>query len=359
MGANEKIQIGIIGAGNIGNEHIKDFKQVDEVQVAGITDVYLTAAEDRAKEHDIPHIYESAEKMIQDSRIDAVVIAVPNKFHSPLAVQALQEGKHVVLEKPMAINAEAAKKIVRAQREAKQTLIVPHQMRWEPFALQAKKLLDEDAFGKVYHAKTGWFRRKGIPGWGTWFTQAEVSGGGALIDIGVHMLDLSLYLMGNPQPVSVSAATYAEFGPEKRGIGTWGTPNWDGNFNVDDLACAFIKMDNGSTLSLDVSWAINGSVEQNGPFLHLFGSKAGATIRGSDEGKVFKEVDGELQDIELEKPEGQENARLQMTRHFVDCVQNAKQPISNEMTGLANNLVLEAIYESSRTGREVKLDWNI
>lgn len=221
--------------------------------------------------------------------------------------------------------------------------------------MAVKEKVEQGELGNIYHAKTGWFRRKGIPGWGSWFTQKQMSGGGPLIDIGVHMLDLALYLMGNPKPVSVTGSTYAEFGPKKRGIGNWGTPNWDGVFDVEDIASAFIKMEDGSSLTLDVSWAVHMDTDSM-PFIHLMGSEGGASIRGNKV-KILKEIDNEAKDFELVVDTDDKAARVRLSQHFIDCIREGKKPISDVMSGYTNNLILEAIYESSRTGREVILNW--
>ncbi|MFC0469227.1 Gfo/Idh/MocA family protein [Halalkalibacter kiskunsagensis] len=352
-----KIRIGVIGAGNIGNVHLEVFSKLsDDVRIKAITDAYLPLAEERAKEYQIQTIHVSAEDLIHDDELDAIIVAVPNKYHAPLAIQALKAGKHVLLEKPMAINESDAKEILTAQRETGKLVMIPHQMRWESLAMQVKDQVERGELGNIYHAKAGWFRRKGIPGWGTWFTQKAESGGGPLIDIGVHLLDLSLYLMGNPKPVSVFGSTYAEFGPKKKGIGTWGTPNWDGTYDVEDIATALIKMEDGSSLSLDVSWAVHMDTD-NQPFIHLLGSEGGASIRGN-KGKFLTEIFDRSIDVELEPLANDEGERTRLSRHFIECIREGKEPISTALTGYTNNLILSAIYESSRTGREVVLNWD-
>ncbi|MBO1510285.1 Gfo/Idh/MocA family protein [Metabacillus bambusae] len=353
-----KIRLGMIGAGAIGSVHLNTFgKLSDEVILQGITDVYLPLAEKRAEEYGINTVFNSAEELIHDPQIDAIIIGVPNKWHAPLAIQALKAGKHVLVEKPMGINSEAAKDIVRAQRETGKVVMVGHQMRWQWQFQQIKEQVEKGSLGKIYNAKTGWFRRKGIPGWGSWFTQKSEAGGGPLIDIGVHMLDIALYLMGNPKPVSVYGSTYAEFGPKKKGIGSWGTPNWNGQYDVEDLATALIKMEDGSTLSLEVSWAVHMDTS-NEPFIHLMGSEGGASLSGNH-AKILTEQFDRAIDIDLTPPEGEQDDRAQLSRHFIECIREGKQPITSAMSGLTNNLILDAIYESSITGREVVLDWNI
>jgi predicted dehydrogenase len=358
MKMNDKIRLGIIGAGNIGNVHIHMFKQLTaDIDIVAVTDSYNPLAQLRAAEHGIPKCYMTTEELIQDPDIDAVVIGVPNQWHAPLAVQALRAGKHVLLEKPMAIDVPSAREIVKAQRESGKVLMIPHQMRWEWLPLQVKQQVDKGAIGQIYNAKVGWFRRKGIPGWGTWFTKHEESGGGPLIDIGVHMLDLAFFFMGDVKPVSVFGSTYAEFGPKKRGIGSWGTPNWDGSFSVEDLATAMIKMDNGSTLTIEVSWAVHMDTDSK-HFIHLMGSEGGASIRGT-QGKLLTEAFDRATEVELVTPEKDEGGRIRVSRHFIECIREGKEPTTSAMAGFTNNLILDAIYESSRTGHEVILDWSL
>ncbi|OBZ16553.1 Gfo/Idh/MocA family protein [Bacillus sp. FJAT-26390] len=358
MAVDNKIRIGIIGAGNIGNVHAGEFSKLgEECVITAITDAYLPLAVERAKQYGIANVANSPEELIQRSDIDAVIIGVPNQFHAPLALQALAAGKHVLLEKPMGINGDAARQILKASQASDRVVMVGHQMRWESVPMQIKEQIDRGELGKIYTAKTGWFRRKGIPGWGTWFTQMDQSGGGPLIDIGVHMLDLALYLMGNPKPVSVYGATYAEFGPSRKGIGTWGTPNWNGTYDVEDLATALIKMEDGSTLSLEVSWAVHMDTD-NTPFIHVMGSEGGASYRGA-EGKLLTEKFDRPIETVLRKADNDEGERARLSRHFLACIREGKQPITSALTGFTNNLVLDAIYESSRTGNEVKLDWDL
>ncbi|MDQ0112690.1 Gfo/Idh/MocA family protein [Paenibacillus harenae] len=358
MASDNKIRIGIIGAGNIGRVHAAEFSNLaDQCEITAITDAYLPLAQERAKEFGITNVAVSPEELIARSDVDAVIVGVPNQFHAPLAIQALAAGKHVLLEKPMGINSDAARQILKASQASDKVVMVGHQMRWESVPMQIKEQVERGELGKIYTAKTGWFRRKGIPGWGTWFTKMNEAGGGPLIDIGVHMLDLALYLMGNPKPVSVYGATYAEFGPKRKGIGTWGKPNWDGTYDVEDLATALIKMEDGSTLSLEVSWAVHMDTD-NTPFVHLMGSEGGASYRGGN-GKLLTEKFDRPIETALTKADNDEGERRRLSRHFLECIRDGKQPITSALTGYTNNLILDAIYESSRTGNEVKLNWDI
>ncbi|MEK0315671.1 Gfo/Idh/MocA family protein [Cohnella sp. 56] len=347
------LRIGIIGAGAIGQIHVATFKQVDDAVVAGIADAHLPLAQKAAAQLGIERVFDSAEQMIASDEIDAVVVGVPNKWHADLAIQALEAGKHVLLEKPMGINAEAAARIQEAHRKSGKTLMIAHQLRWVWPVRQIKKLIEEGKLGTIYYVKANWLRRKNIPGWGSWFTRMEDSGGGPLIDVGIHLLDLALYLMGNPTPASVSGSTYANFGPRKLGIGNWGTHNWDGFFDVEDLATAFVKMDNGATLLFDVSWASHNGNE-DGMLLQLMGTEGGATIK-LDSGTLHAELFDRKVDIEM-TPDEKIDERLLLSKHFVACVREGKEPLASAGTGYLNNLIIDAIYESSRSGREVRME---
>ncbi len=352
MSGLDKIRIGIIGAGNIGNVHLNEFgKLQNECVITTITDKIIERAESSASKHGVAHVAKSNDELINSDQVDAVIIAVPNAYHEELAIQAMEAGKHVLIEKPMGLNGAAARRIVQAQQKSGKTAMVAHQMRWEWLALNMKQQIDAGELGRIYAAKTGWFRRKGIPGWGTWFTDSQEAGGGPLIDIGVHMLDLTLHLMGSPTPVSVSGSTYAEFGPRRKGIGTWGTPNWDGHYDVEDLAMAIIKLDNGSTLTLDVTWAVHMDTD-NQPFVHLMGTEGGASLKGND-GKWLTEKFDEPLERAVSTPGNDEGGRVRLSRHFLDCIREGKEPITSVRSGLINNLIIDAIYESSKTGREV------
>lgn len=353
--SNPTLRFGIIGAGNIANVHMNILKQIPNVEIVAVTDTYLPLAQSRAQEYEIATVHASPDALIQDDSLDAIIIAVPNQWHAPLAIAALEAGKHVMLEKPMGINSATAKQILQAERASGKVLMVAHQMRWEWLALQVKQQIESGALGNIYQVKAGWMRRKGIPGWGTWFTKMEESGGGPLIDLGVHLLDLSLHLMGDAKPVSVFGSTYAEFGPKKKGIGSWGRPDWNGLYDVEDLASAMIKLDNGATLTLDVSWAVHMDTDSQS-FIHVMGSEGGASLTATG-GKLLTEVFDQTVDLDLVKPEEDEGERVRMARHFVECIQEGKRPITSAWTGYTNNLIIDAIYESSRTGHEVIINY--
>ena len=352
MGA---LRIGVIGAGFIGRVHMEKFGEADGAEVVGCTDLSTELATAAAKRFSLARVFRDERELIESPDVDAVVVAVPNSHHAPLAAAALAAGKHVLVEKPMALNADAARRIVEAQRTSGRVVMVAHQMRWLPEPQEVKRVAERGDLGEIYMAKCGMMRRKNIPGWGSWFTRMDESGGGPLIDIGVHVLDMAMWLLGNPRPVSVFGSTYAKFGPRRKGLGSWGTPQWDGVFDVEDLASAMIRMDNGATLTLEVSWAAN-TLSDNSHFIDLMGTEGGASIRGGKLVFTGQQFDRPF-DVEAAAPQ-KGDARALLCRHFLECVASGATPISDAVSGLVNNTILDAIYESARTGASVALDWS-
>jgi predicted dehydrogenase len=353
----DTVRLGVVGAGFIGKIHMGQFGKLDDVVLAGVYDPLEGAAAAAAKQFGVEKVYGSDTDLIEDASIDTVVLGVPNKLHAKLAVKALEAGKNVLLEKPMALSGAQSAEIVKARRKSGKVLMIAHQMRWQDLSQQIKTQAEAGEFGKIYNAKTAMWRTCNIPGWGSWFTRKDESGGGPLIDIGVHALDLAMYLMGDPKPISVFGSTYAEFGPKRKGLGSWGTPDWTGYFDVEDLATAMIKMEDGSTLTLEVSWAANTDPSY-GQLLHLMGTEGGASLY-SNHGLLINQKFGRTCTTELKARPNAADPRALLSRHFIDCVKSGTQPISDGVSGLKNNMILDAIYESAKSGEMVKLDWSI
>lgn len=352
------MKIGFVGAGNIARAHMETFARLQEesseegmVELAGLADIDPAAAAACAEKFGIGRVYRSAEELIAGNDIEALVIAVPNRWHAPFAVAALEAGKHVLLEKPMGVGLAAARQIYETQQRTGHTLMIAHQFRWCWWAKAMEERCRAGSLGEIYHARTGWMRRKGIPAWGTWFTQKEISGGGPLIDLGVHMLDVALHLMGNPRPVRVSGLTTAKFGPKQKGIGRWGTPDFDGTFDVEDFATALVRLEGGRTLSLDVSWAAH--VDRPKEYVELLGEEAGLSYDG-DKLKMLTEREGETHDEVIGPPATDE--RYEMTLEFLAAIRAGRQPACHAYSGLVNNSILDAIYRSSELGCEVEIE---
>jgi predicted dehydrogenase len=346
----EKIRIAVLGAGFIGKIHLEKFAMLPDVILQGVYDPAGRLASEAAAKAGARVVYDSAEAAFESRDVDAVVLAVPNRLHADMAVKALEAGKHVLLEKPMAVELAQAAAIAAAARRTGLTLMIAHQKRWNWAVRRVLERLDRGELGRIYFAKAIYLRRRGIPGWGSWFTRMRESGGGPLIDIGVHVLDLALFLMGGPKPVSVFGSTFAEFGPRKKGLGSWGTPDPQGYFDVEDMASALVKLDNGASLTLDVSWAAN--LEECNE-VRIAGTEAGAFVR--DDGGGYFESE---RDVPIPPQPREYDARVELSRHFIDCVRNGRKPIANQDTGLAVTAVIDAIYRSSKSGKSVEIDWS-
>lgn len=347
--STKALGIGVVGAGGIAGAHLRTIQNEGAalgVRAVAISDINQEQAKARAETFDIPAVYTDYEALINDPRVDAVLVCTPNFLHAPVTLAALAANKHVLCEKPMANSVEEAEAMVQTARQNGRILMIGQHYRYTPEVRALKALIDQGAFGRVYMVKTGWLRRKGIPGWGSWFTQKDKAGGGCLIDIGVHMLDVAWYLMGSPKPTRVMGATFAEFGPHQRGLGGWGTKNLDGYFDVEDLASAMVRFDEGQALTIDVSWAAH---HPDKTWLHVMGDKGGATLLDGPL-TVYTEENGELKEWQPEVD--REETRTRLWQHFAECCRTGRQPISSGDEGLQVTRMLQAIYTSATSGSE-------
>jgi len=343
-----KIKVGIVGAG-IGSFHASAYCKLPEVEVVAIADINRGRAEKLARDFKVPKIYIDYGQMITQEELDAISVCTPNYLHTLVAVEALNHGKHVLCEKPLSTNAEEGAKIVEAARKAGKILMMGFNQRFQGESQVLKQFVREGLLGEIYYAKAGWIRRRGIPGIGSWFTEKEKAGGGALIDIGVHVLDLTRWLMGNPRPVKVLASTYAKFGPRGKGKGEWGISVPGGKFDVEDLAIGLIKFENGSTLFLETSWASH--VEKEMVFSSLLGTEGGANLFPLH---IYTEIHGEAVDITpLVCPVNSYEAEI---AHFIRCIRNNQSSISPGEDGLAVMKIIDAIYKSAVEGKEIEID---
>ena len=343
----EKLGIGIIGVG-IGHLHIQGYVKCPEAQVLAVCDVNEERARRVAAEFGIPHVFTDYEEMLELDDIDAVSVCTPNYLHAPITIAAFEAGKHIICEKPLAITPEEGEAMVAAGKRAGKLFMTAFNNRFRGDTQVLKKFVEQGELGEIYYAKTGWLRRRGIPGMGGWFTTKSKSGGGPLIDLGVHVLDLTLWLMGNPKAVTVTGSTYAKFGQCGKGMGTWGTAEESGKCDVEDLAAAFIRLNTGATVVLETSWASN--VERDVVYTTLMGTKGGADV---DPLRVYTEMHGAL--VDVTPSYSNQSGHLMEIKHFVDCIVNGKEPISTGEHGLEVTRILDAIYKSAEQGREIAL----
>lgn len=366
-----KIRIGIIGCGNIANtKHMPTlFKFKDRVEMVAFCDLIPEKAEKAAKKYGIPNakIYTDYRKCVADPDIDVIHVCTPNRSHSEITVAALEAGKHVMCEKPMAISGDEAQKMVDAAKKYNRLLTIGYQNRYRKDTQTLKKLIDQGELGEIYYAKAHALRRRGIPNWGV-FTNKQEQGGGPLIDIGTHSLDITLWMMNNYKPVAVLGSTFNMLGTTLRGDEQGTDEHWDPDtFEVEDAAFGLIKFENGATVYLETSWALN-TLDQRQAMNTLYGTKAGSSMEykgeaGTDRTLLINKVQAGAQvvvNVNVAEPEDP-SADLIFSYPGADleCATwiNALEG-KGELTVLPEQAmmvtkILEAIYQSARTGKAV------
>ncbi len=310
-----KIRVGMIGAGAIANDHCNGVLKHAQGEVVAVADMSAERAQEVAKKFNFTKTYSKWEDLIADKEIDAVCVALPNYLHAPVSLAALKAGKHVLLDKPFALSLKEAKSVADAAKKAKKTMMVGMNQRYRTESQTIRALVERGELGEVYHGKAKWLRRSGCPRFGTWFGEKKFAGGGAMLDIGVHMLDLCLFLMDNWKPVCVTGQTYTKFGNRGLGEGGWGKSdrkkNW--KFDVDDFAAAFIKFKNGASVELNVSWALH-QAEGNVWTMDIFGTEAGATAIPA--AKLYRYNKKQPGEYEVVEPQGVKLAKPQCSRQY-------------------------------------------
>ena len=346
------LKVAVIGTG-MGRYHMKEFVESPNVKLVAVCDLNREEAAHFAREYGAERVLTDVQALWEVPNLDAISIAVPNYLHAPIAIEALRRGLHVLCEKPMAATLAEAKEMVTTAEEQNKRLMIGMSQRFKPESLALRGMVERGELGAIYYARGTWIRRRGVPvihfgaggsmGRGSWFVDKEKAGGGALFDIGVHMFDLTWWLMGNPRPVSVSAASYRnlwveEF--ERRGI----------PFEVDELSSALVRFENGATAVFDVSWAANQDNESN---VRIFGTEAGFQVYPPI---VYREPRwGELHSDKVEIKEVE--AGLTPRRHFVDCIRDpGKEMIASGQECLTVMAVLDAVQRSAASGQEVEVN---
>ena len=340
------IRIGIVGAGKIcQGPHMGAYDKIDNAQIVAVCDINEQRLEEAKKRYPDANLYTDYKEMIEKETLDAVDICTPNNFHSIVAIYALEHGLNVLTEKPDAINASEALKMMEAAEKSGKVLMAIRNNRYRQSTQFLKKYIAEGKMGEIYAGRCGWIRRRGIPGWGGWFTDKAQSGGGPLIDLGVHIIDLAMYLMGNAKPVTVSGCTYSKF-PHTSYSKT----------DVEDLAMGFIRFDNGACLQIEFSWASN--IENDQIFVELRGEKAGSKLLGiENKFEIYTEECGTLATL---RPATDDYRGLNHhegnIRHFIDVLEGKCEPDFTPIQGVNMVKILEALYKSAELGHEISLD---
>lgn len=342
-----RVRIGVIGIGAQGRGvHVKRCMATPDIELIAICDTQPAKLEAVKAEYDIPVATTNYYELLSMSEIDAVIVALPNYLHAPVAIDALDAGKHVLVEKPMAIDAEAAQAMLSARDRAGRILMVGQNNRFRPEAIAMKKMISSGKCGQVYNGEASWWRRR--CGQRGWFIDKQRSGGGALVDIGVHALDLCWWLMGSPQPEYVLGMSYEKFGGVIRTLPTiYGDFEPDTPFTVDDLGVGLIKFTDGRTLYLGASWAAN--TEDRGIVITLRGTEAGFVMDNTGL-RFLTEREGNPLTENVTLPPAQS-----LHQHFVNCIMGKGEVIPKPEHGLQIMKMLDAIYESTKCGGAVRI----
>ncbi len=349
--------IGIVGLGGMGHLHASSFQELGASVVAG-ADIAADQRERFGEEFGATTYAEHAD-LVTDPDVDAVVVTTPNRFHEPITVAALEADRHVLVEKPLAHTLESAKRIGAAAARSEGECMVGFHNRYAASAALFTAQHTQDRFGNLRHVEARYLRRRGVPGPGSWFTNEDLSGGGALVDIGVHALDLALYVLGFPEIEEVSGITRSTFGRDEAYADPDGFGDaWDGideSYNVDDSVTAFIRCAGGRTITLDAAWAANRDPSTE---LVVQGTDGGARFDiGSTELSILEAATGghdHYADTVMRANAGVTGYKEQ-DEVFLDAVAGSGSFENSLEQALTVQWVIDAIYRSSETGHAQRL----
>ena len=351
------IKIGIIGCGGIANgKHMPALAKVEDAEMVAFCDIIPERAEKAAKEFGTADakVYTDYKELLKDKSIDVVHVCTPNRSHSFITVDALEAGKHVMCEKPMAINSAEAQKMIDAAKRTGKKLSIGYQNRFRDDSLFLKKEAEDGTFGDIYYAKATAIRRRAVPTWGVFLNEYE-QGGGPLIDIGTHALDLTLYMMNNYKPKYCVGTTYHKLNRDTDQGNAWG--NWDPEkFTVEDSAFGFVVMENGATIILESSWALN-MLDVREAVTTVCGTKGGADmndglrINGIRRGRQYMmKPNFKAGGAAFYDGAAGESAADREERLWIEAVREDKSPITLPEQAFCVTRILEGIYESSKSG---------
>lgn len=344
----KKLRMGIIGVGGIAKgRHIPAFLQLkDKVELAAVNDMNQERAREAADKFDIPHMFENYHDLFKE--VDAVTICTPNKFHAEISVAALAAGVHVLCEKPMAMTVEECERMVDASKKAGKLLSIGYHYRYTEAGQTAKRAVLNNEIGDPLVTRVQALRRRKVPGWGV-FTNKELQGGGSLIDFGCHMLDLAIWLLGEPEPVEVMGTTYNRLSKSPNQINDWGVFDHE-TFEVDDHVTAYITFENGVSLQFECSWAAN--IKEDKIHLSISGADGGLNVYPFE---LYQPKLGKMMESTAEAEHDETAAGFVQAENFVSsCLGEAELVVKPE-EAMKVSRIIEAIYKSSETGSSVRL----
>jgi len=333
----KKIRVALIGAGYISDYHARGLLTIPDVEITAVVGMPIEAAEEFAKKYNIKEATTDALSLARRDDIDAVLISTPNKFHAPYAIEFMNSGKDVFVEKPMAMNPAEGEAVIKAAEENDRIVLVGHMWRFDEEAQFVKKVVDSGELGKVVKTKGYGIHENWGPG--GWFTQKEIAGGGALADMGVHAIDTVRFILGDPKPKEV----YAKIG------------TYYGDYDVDDTGIIVITWDNGATSIIESGW---WHPHMDGPeaATQIFGTKGYVSLFPTKLKLKEEEANKEFEIPKVKKEEHcDQSIYTKQMEHFIDCIRTRKQPVPGLEEGQTVLQIVDAAYRSSETGEAIKI----
>lgn len=337
------LRVGLVGAGWPTWQHIKAYKKVEDVEVAALCDSDPERLEAIADEYEVPERYASYETMLKKASLDVVSVCTPNFLHKEMTVKALEAGKHVLCEKPIAVTPGEAREMQKVSKKTKKLLMPAHMMRFDPTLSTLKAFIDGGDLGEIYFIRGWWIRRSGIPGMGGWFTQRDKSGGGVLIDLGVHLLDLILWFMDFPAPRALTSSFGDPFARRGRGAMSYGghTQYGEERCDVEDYVVAHVTFEGGASLFMQCSWASHIASYDQG--LEVWGEEGGARLVPDDKDLIiFTERKGVPVNVSPQLPDL--NPFDEEIRHFIECIREGTKPLCDTREAVMTLELIEKIY---------------
>ncbi|MBC1484283.1 Gfo/Idh/MocA family oxidoreductase [Listeria sp. FSL L7-1509] len=353
------LKVGIIGCGGIANgKHMPSLLKAEKAEMVAFCDIILEKAEAAAEVFGGTNasVYTNYQDLLQDKSIDVIHVCTPNISHAEISIAALEAGKHVMCEKPMAKTTEEARNMIKAAERTGKKLTIGYQNRFRKDSNYLHQICENKELGDIYYAKAKAIRRRAVPTWGV-FLDEEAQGGGPLIDIGTHALDLTLWMMDNYKPKYVVGNSYHKLSEKENAANAWGS--WDPKkFTVEDSAFGFITMENGATIVLEASWALN-TLDVGEARTSLSGTEGGADmedglrINGEAYSQMYeKKIQLDADGVDFYDGEGEDPALIE-AEQWLDAILNNTEPVVKPAQALVVTQILEAIYESAKTGKPV------
>ncbi len=347
--SKKKLRVGFVGAGGIAGAHARRYADMKDVEMVAASDVNAAGLSTFQEKYQIPRVYKDWQSMLKKEKLDAVSICTPNFLHYKPTLDALNAGCHVLCEKPLAMNATEGKKMVATAKKKRRQLVIAFQHRFDGKTQVIRRAYEEGFFGKVMYVKVQALRRRGIPNWGV-FGRKDLQGGGPLIDIGVHALEMAHYASGSPEPLSATGQCWTYMGNKPSNVvSQW--PNWDHKtYTVEDLAVGTIRCKGGTIIHIESAFCAH--IPDGGTMnFQIMGEKGGATLNPT---ALFHDHAGIMMNSTPSFIPKRDGFDYKM-RHFVDVCLYGKKTEAPGEHGLMVQKMLDGIYASSEKGKEVSI----